>query len=45
MGETVVSQRSAIKLPKPIHLSGSKKCVAPEFDPPVGNYLFRNYCK
>lgn len=44
MGETVVSQRVPIKLPKPIHLSGSKKCVAPEFNPPVGNYLFRNNC-
>ena len=42
MNKTVVSQRRAIKLPIPVHIAGTSSCEAPEFNPPVGNYFFRN---
>jgi len=42
LSKTLVSQRKSIKLPKPIHITATKSCVAPDVNIPVGNYLFRN---
>jgi len=43
MGETVVATRPTIKLPIPVSID-STKCIAPVFNPAVGNFLFRNNC-
>jgi len=40
-GETVIASRPPVKLPTPVNLS-STNCIAPVYNPAVGNYLFRN---